>query len=427
MRTTIRWVLLVCTLASLILSACSIPTGRDTGDAPAVTPTPETFGPAALTPQQMRMAYGITSLIQRGITGKGQTVVVVDSYGSPTLQRDVDDFSQRFALPHVTVDVRAPLGEVPFDNSNSEMVQWAGETSLDVEMIHAIAPDARIVVLTSPVDETEGTAGLPEFRQLEEYAVQNHLGTIISQSWGASEASLNSPAGRDEIAQWDAFYSEATTQEHITFISASGDNGVTDYKTADRQISTTPTTTFPSDEPWVLATGGTRLTANPSVTAFKETAWNGSGGGLSVFNAIPDYQLGLPGAARSVLHGHRGLPDVAASADTETGMGIDVGGQYQVVGGTSAATPLWAGLIALANQMAGHPLGFVNPALYKIGLSSAGQDDYQDITSGNNTYDQGGVHVKGYTAVRGWDLVTGWGSPDAEKLLPDLVKVMHQP
>lgn len=372
------------------------------------------------------MAYGVTSLIEHGITGKKETVVVIVSYGSPTLQRDLDEFSQRFDLPHVTVDIRAPLGVAPFDSSNSEMAQWAGETSLDVEMIHSMAPDAGIVVLTSPVDETEGTAGLPEFRQLEEYAVQNHIGTIISQSWGASEVSLDTQAGHDEIQQWDTFYQEATTQEHITFVTGSGDNGVTDYKNVEQQISTVPTTSFPSDEPWVLSAGGTRLTTNPSGTAFNETAWNGSGGGISTFFPTPAYQQALPGAAESELHGHRGVPDVAASADPETGMVIDIGGQYQVIGGTSAAAPLWAGLMALANQMAGHPLGFVNPALYKIGLSSAAKDDYHDITRGNNTYDQGGVHIPGYTAVAGWDLVTGWGSPDAETLLPELIKVTRQ-
>ncbi|MGZ3715594.1 MAG: S53 family peptidase, partial [Ktedonobacterales bacterium] len=308
--------------------------------------------------------YGVTSLNERGITGKGQTVVVIVSYGSPTLQRDLDEFSQRFNLPRVTVDIRAPIGEVPFDPSNSEMTGWAGETSLDVETIHAIAPDAGIVVLTSPVDETEGTAGLPEFRQLEEYAVQNHLGTIISQSWGASEVSLDTPAGRDEIRQWDTFYRDATTQENITFVTGSGDNGVTDYKNVDQQISTTPTTSFPSDEPWVLSVGGTRLTANAPGTSFKETAWNGSGGGFSIFDSIPSYQQSLPGSVQSKLQGHRGVPDVAASADPETGMVIDVGGQFQVIGGTSASAPLWAGLTALADQMAGHPLGFLNPALY---------------------------------------------------------------
>lgn len=427
MGTTKRRLLFISMLAPLLLSACSIQTEHATSRTSGATSSQETYGPAAFTPQQIRAAYGVTSLIDQGTTGKGQTVVVIVSYGSPTLQRDLDEFSQRFNLPHVTVDIRAPIGEVPFDSSDSEMTEWAGETSLDVETIHSIAPDARIVVLTSPVDETEGTAGLPEFRQLEAYAVQNHLGTIISQSWGASEVSLDTQAGRDEIQQWDAFYKAATTQENITFITGSGDNGVTDYKTVDRQISTTPTTSFPSDEPWVLSVGGTRLTANSSDTSFQETAWNGSGGGLSTFDSIPSYQQSLPGAVQSKLQGHRGVPDVAASADPETGMVIDVGGQYQVIGGTSAAAPLWAGLMALANQLAGHPLGFVNPALYKIGLSSAARDDYHDITRGNNTYDQGDVHIPGYAAVTGWDLVTGWGSPDAEKLLPDLIKAVRQP
>lgn len=430
MRTNIRRMLLMCSIVLLILSGCSIQTGQNSGptsDTPPTSSSQGTYGPAAFTPQELRTAYGVTSLINRGITGKGQTVVVIVSYGSPTLQHDLDQFSQRFNLPHVTVDVRAPIGDVPFDQSNSEMTGWAGETSLDVETIHAIAPDARIVVLTSPVDETEGTVGLPEFRRLEEYAVQNHLGTIISQSWGASEVSLNDQMGRDELQQWDAFYKEATTQEGITFVTGSGDNGVTDYKNVGRQISTTPTTSFPSDEPWVLSAGGTRLTTNTAGTSFKETAWNGSGGGVSTFYSTPGYQQALPGSMESKLQGHRGVPDVAASADPETGMVINIDGQYQVIGGTSAAAPLWAGLMALANQMAGHPLGFVNPSLYKIGLSSAAQDDFHDITRGNNTYDQGDVHIPGYAAVAGWDLVTGWGSPNAEKLLPDLVKVAQQP
>lgn len=423
----IRRLLFMCILAPLVLSACSVGVNSTTSQTSGATSSQEVYGPAAFTPQQLRAAYGVTPLIDQGFTGKGQTVVIIVSYGSPTLQHDLDEFSQRFNLPHVTVDIRAPIGAVPFDSSDSEMTGWAGETSLDVETIHSIAPDAGIVVLTSPVDETEGTAGLPEFRQLEEYAVQNHLGTIISQSWGASEVSLDTQAGRDEILQWDAFYREATTQEHITFVTGSGDNGVTDYKTVDRQISTIPTTSFPSDEPWVLSVGGTRLTANESGTAFKETAWNGSGGGFSTFNSMPSYQQSLPSSVQSKLHGHRGVPDVAASADPETGLVIDVNGQYQVIGGTSASTPLWAGLAAIANQMAGHPLGFLNPALYKIGLSSMAKIDYHDITRGNNTYDQGDVHIPGYTASAGWDLVTGWGSPNAEKLLPALVKAAGQP
>ena len=136
------------------------------------------------------MAYGVESLMQHGFTGKGQTVVDIVSYGSPTLQADMDVFDREFYLPPVKLQVFAPLGTQPLDPTNKDISGWAGETELDVQIIHAIAPDAAIVVLTSPVSETEGTIGLPQFLQLEQYAVNNHLGTIISQSWGATENTL---------------------------------------------------------------------------------------------------------------------------------------------------------------------------------------------------------------------------------------------
>src|SRR5205807_5291716 len=109
------------------------------------------------------------------------------------------------------------------------MVGWAGETTLDVQIIHAIAPGANIVVLTSPVSETEGVIGLPEFLQLEQYAIDHHLGNIISQSWGASEATLKDATGRKEVQKWDTFFQKATMQQGITFFAASGDNGATDF------------------------------------------------------------------------------------------------------------------------------------------------------------------------------------------------------
>ena len=102
-------------------------------------------------------------------------------------------------------------------------------------------------------------------------------------------------------------------------------------------------------------------------------------------------------------------------------MAVYIGGQWQQVGGTSAATPTWAGIIAVANQMAGHPLGFINPALYKVATSGKAASDFRDITSGDNTFSQGQVSVRGYSAITGWDPVTGWGAPIGEKLLPDLI------
>jgi subtilase family serine protease len=369
----------------------------------------------------MRIAYGVEPLCQQGYTGKGQTVILIESFGSPTIQADLDAYSQRFNLPLTTVEVRAPLSMLAASGTE-DAAGWAVETTLDVEAVHALAPEAKIVVLTSPVAETQGVVGLPEFRRLQQYAVDNRLGNIVSQSYGASELSLNDAAGRDELGQWNDFYQHATTQQGITFIASSGDGGATNYATEEdartRQLASVPTTSFPADSPWVLTVGGTILAINgATLQEAQESAWPKSGGGFSAFYSTPSYQELLPAAVQSQLQNRRGVPDVAASADSGAGLVIHYQGTYRVAGGTSASAPLWAALIAIGNQMAGRPLGFVNPAIYQIGVSAKAARDFRDITSGNNS--QGGV--QGYDAVPGWDPVTGFGSPIAEELLPDLI------
>ncbi len=184
----------------LLLSACApynsgVTTATPTVPAQSPTSTaiaicPAQLGPTCRTPYDLRVAYGVQSLIQRGFTGKGQTIVDIVSYGSPTLQQDMNVFDKQFGLPPVNVKVMSPIGTVPLNPPPKDLTGWEGETELDVQVIHAIAPDAGIVILTSPVDETEGTIGLPQFRQLEQYALTNHLGNIISQSFGASEVFL---------------------------------------------------------------------------------------------------------------------------------------------------------------------------------------------------------------------------------------------
>src|SRR5712692_251528 len=212
MHTSRRLLALLATL--LLLSACSpynpgVTTATPTVPAQSPTSTaiaicPAQLGPGSCrTPYDLRVAYGVQSLIQRGFTGKGQTIVDIVSYGSPTLQQDMNVFDKQFGLPPITIKVIAPLGVAR--STNQDMAGWAGETELDVQIIHAVAPGANIVVLTSPVDETEGTIGLPQFLQLEQYALTHHLGNIISQSWGASEVTLKDAAGQQEIHQWDAF------------------------------------------------------------------------------------------------------------------------------------------------------------------------------------------------------------------------------
>ncbi|HEV7217130.1 MAG TPA: S53 family peptidase, partial [Chloroflexota bacterium] len=277
------------------------------------------FSPVPFTPQQIRDAYGVTPLLQQGITGKGQTVVLIDSYGDPALQSDLDTFSRQFGLPPVTVRVVSPLGSAPAGTNVNEMNSWAGETALDAEVVHAIAPDAGIVVMTSPVDETEGTIGLTQFRQLEEQAVSQHLGNIISQSWGVSEATLAGGACSAELKLWDAFYQNATTQQGITFTTGSGDNGATDAIDANaKQFASVPTTSFPADEPWVTAVGGTELVNNGDGT-YRERVWNNcqgdggaSGGGFSTLYPQPAFQKLLPASTQSMFGGRRGVPDVAA-------------------------------------------------------------------------------------------------------------------
>jgi subtilase family serine protease len=186
----------------------------------------------------------------------------------------------------------------------------------------------------------------------------------------------------------------------------------------------------------VLAAGGTILTANPVTGAYiSETAWNtpgqppqpgASGGGFSHVFARPAYQDGVPGAGAT-----RGVPDVAADGSGVTGMALAFrapGGGYELIGagGTSAGAPFWTGVIALADQEAGHPLGFVNPAIYRIARSPLYREAFHDITTGNNTValtsSSPPVTITGYRAGPGWDPVTGWGTPDAQVLIPLLAR-----
>ncbi|HLG64130.1 MAG TPA: S53 family peptidase [Ktedonosporobacter sp.] len=421
----------------VVLAACGNPVigagGPGKNSTPAATSTPLPGNTAAdicpaelqnargcITPHAMQTVYGVSSLLQRGFTGKGQTVVDIVSFGSPTLQQDMQVFDQTFGLPPVDLQIISPL-HVPEYDPRGDKGGWAGETELDVQIIHAIAPDAKIVVLVSPVAETEGTIGLPEFRQLEQYVLDHKLGNIVSQSWGASELTLQDQQGQQELQRWNDLLQQATTQQGMTYFGSSGDNGATDFTDlAGTHLANVPTTSFAADSPWVTAVGGTTLLRNG--TTVNETAWRDSGGGFSRFYKTPSYQQGLPASVEQQLSNRRGVPDVSADADPLTGLAIYLNGSWTTAGGTSASAPVWAGLMAIANQMAGHPLGFINPALYRLAASSTYAQDFRDITAGNNTNDS--ANVQGYSAAPGWDPVTGLGSPNAEKLIPDLIATM---
>src|SRR5260221_1569074 len=225
--------LLVIVLLSCLLAACTSVGGNSGNVARTQSPRTATTDPCpgvlgrsmnCYTPHALRVAYGLEALTKQGFTGKGQTVVDIVSYGSPTLQQDINVFDKQFGLPPITIKVLAPLGTVAFNPQNNEMVGWALETTLDVQIIHAIAPDAGIVVMTSPVDETEGTIGLPQFLQLDQYALTHHLGQVFSQSYVASETTLSDSAGRQLVKTYADFYQQITTQQGWTAVNGSCDH-----------------------------------------------------------------------------------------------------------------------------------------------------------------------------------------------------------
>ena len=225
---------------------------------------------------------------------------------------------------------------------------------------------------------------------------------------------------------------QADRDHDVTVVAASGDKGAA----SDLHLgSTTPVkeVSLPASDPWVLAAGGTRLTADAATGAYtRETAWNtlpappdsddgssASGGGFSHLFARPGYQDGVPGAGAT-----RGVPDVAGDAAFDTGLAVVDGkgsfGQAFVrpATGTSAAAPFWAGLVALADQLAGRHLGFINSAIYSIARGPDYHAAFHDITAGDNTFTVPPATVTGYSAGPGWDPVTGWGTPDAQVLVP---------
>jgi subtilase family serine protease len=376
-----------------------------------------------LSPQELQNAYGLTPLLQAGFTGVGQTIVIIDSYGSPTIEQDLKIFDAGYGIPDPpSFTVLAPLGKVPFNPNDSGQVGWAFETTLDVEWAHAMAPGANIVLLTSPVNETQGVQGLPEFLYLEQYALDHHLGQIISQSWGTAENNLLTPAGQLLVNSFEAFYSAAAL-EKVTVLASAGDTGSANVDD-NGNFYTLPTVLFPASSPLVTAVGGTTLNVDTNGNYQSESAWNNSfgatGGGVSQQFSEPLYQFPLPASDQQILNQHRGIPDIAYDADPNTANQVYVGffptpadNGYYLQGGTSEGAPQWAGIVADANQFAGRPLGQLNPLLYSLGARGV---IFHDITTGNNSFNG----VSGYDATVGWDPTTGWGTPNLAKLLPAL-------
>src|SRR6266536_1464116 len=380
------------------------------------------LGVPCYNPQEIRRAYGVDGLLSQGDDGKGQTIIIVDSFGSPTIASDLHTFDTAFGIPDPpSFKIYTPLGTKPFDPNNGTMVGWAAETTLDVEWAHAIAPGANIALMTSPVPETQGVQGMPQFLFLEQFALDHSIGKIISQSWATTENTLFFPGGRQVFASFNNFYKQAAAA-HVTVFASSGDSGVANPNFHGK-IYPFPTVNFPASSPYVTAVGGTNLFASTQGVYQSETAWSGSGGGVSQNFPAPDYQLrNLNSSDQQILKGNRGVPDIAYNASGSTPILVYLSflpGQagWYLIAGTSEGAPQWAGLIADGNQLAGHPLGFINPALYSIGNSSESSGAYHDVITGNNS----NSGITGYNATPGWDPVTGWGSPKAATLLMDII------
>lgn len=416
---------------------------RDTSQPPTDAYCRETFGTPCYSPQEMRTAYGMNGLINSGMVGAGETIVIIDSYGSPTIAADLAAFDAGFGLPDPpSFTVLSPLGTVPWNPTlYPDQPGWAAETTLDVEWAHAMAPGASIVLMTSPVDETEGVQGMPEFLELEKYALDHHLGKIISQSWGATENTLfrdtAGPGGPKVIADYLAFQRRAAG-EHVTLLAAAGDDGTSNPETDGVTFYPFPTVGFPASSPFVTAVGGTILTTDTSGNYQSEVVWNdpgccAGGGGISQLFEAPDYQRdSLRREVREELGGMRGIPDISYNADCNNSIiiylsyfGPGSAGWYGICG-TSEGSPQWAGIVADLNQYAGRPLGFLNPALYAAGGFRQFYKFGRDITVGNNALlGVPGAVAPGYSATPGWDLASGWGTPNFAKLPFDTCELLE--
>ena len=310
-------------------------------------------GPDPLSPSQIIGAYHLDS----ATGGAGATIAIVDAYDDPTIAVDLATFSSYFGLPAANFVEHKMATTIRVDSG------WALEISLDVEWAHAIAPQATILLVEAKSNS------LTDLLAAVSYATSYSGVKAVSMSWGGSEFSTET--------SYDSYFNAPG----IAFFASSGDSGAG--------------VIWPSSSPNVIGVGGTTLNLDSSGAVISETAWSGSGGGVSAYETKPTYQTDY-----GVTTTKRAVPDVSYDADPNTGVLVYDGTPYQgwsgwwVVGGTSAGAPQWAAIQALG-------LSATNNNFYQDAASSAYPSYFRDIISGSN----------GYSAGLGYDLVTGLGSP----------------
>lgn len=332
--------------------------------------------PVGMTPDTVRTAYGFDDVSFNGIVGDGtgQTIAIISAYHNPNMVNDLKVFDQTFGLsdpPTFRIVNQDGGTKLPKNNKS-----WGSETALDVEWAHAIAPGASILLVEAK--------NASNFGQAIDYARRVPGVSVISVSAAGDEYKNEAYA--------DGLFTTPLGHAGETFVFAAGDDGTG--------------AEYPSASPNVLSVGGTSLYVYGDGEWYDEAVWSGGGGGLSKYEGIPSYQNGLGLTSR-------GTPDVAYNGDPETGFAVydsyGSGGWMQF-GGTSAGTPQWAALLAIANQgraLAGKG-SLANAQAVMYAMPSA---DFHDITFGSN----------GISAQSGYDLATGLGSPIADRLIADLV------
>ncbi len=337
-------------------------------------------GGGGLTPAQFRKAYGVAQLPNNGA---GITVAIVDAYGNPNAQADLNTYDSTYGLPAGTVTTIYPQGKPATVDQG-----WALESDLDVQMVHAIAPAAKII-LEAAKSPTNGNL----FSAVKN-AYQKQGAKVISMSFGGGEFPAETGPKADGIFA-------AGNAKGVSFAASSGDSGTGAQ--------------YPAASPYVTSVGGTTLNTQADGTYVSETAWSGSGGGLSAYETAPAYQAGFNNNKT------RGIPDVAMVADPATGVVVydsfGYNGQqgFFVLGGTSVAAPMFAGVLALVDQHRTSPLKNADTQIYATAKTHYATD-FHDIVSGSN-----GSCGALCNANTGYDYVTGLGSPVANKLVPDLI------
>ncbi|MGC8633984.1 MAG: S53 family peptidase [Candidatus Limnocylindrales bacterium] len=405
---------------------------------PTQFPSPSTCvaqdGLACYTPQILHQAYNIPWTINGQWAGTGEQVAIIDAYGSPTVASDLATYSAEFGLPAADLHVYYPQGAPtynPLQNGGNE-TGWAEETSLDVQTVHGLAPGATINLVVAP--SSYGNA----LNVAEQYAVTNHLGAVMSMSFGSDEAAIAGGGNNLQLQQAEAIYQQAAALG-ITVFASSGDGGASDgYPVANAL--------FPASDPLVTAVGGTDLFVSAvgakgkgsgSYAYQSETAWNdtdpslcpfgcaygpfgATGGAPSVVFPAPTYQAGVTGKTM------RTTSDVAFNASVYTATMIYLGflggsnNGFYFFGGTSEGAPSWAAITADLDQarasQGGSPLGQLNPTLYGLATNVKSYSAaFHDVTVGNNQdpYPAG----PGFLAGKGYDLPTGLGTPNVTGLL----------